>query len=253
MSEALVKASDFGIVKARSVEALQMAVEALGGRQLTAADLDKIRIPTGGGAFFQVPSITGESDAVKQIDGIIMLVTSPRAYWKNKYSGAGQPPDCHSVDSITGEFLDEKGETVSRLCENCAFARWGSALDEKGQPAPGQACKAMKFVFLHRPEDAVLPVILVLPPTSVRPLEQYLLRLASRAVPPYGVITRFSLVPAQSKAGQKYSKIELKAVGRVDTDLLETLKKTSADYRTTFTSVTIEADDYQVASEPAQE
>src|SRR5690606_10620160 len=138
------------------------------------------------------------SENVKAIEGVVVLWKSPRAYWKEdlESTGGGTPPDCASDDGLFG-IGDPGGE-----CAKCPFARFGS--DSKS--GRGQACKQFRLLFMVRPTD-LLPLVVACPPTSIRPVKRYFLRLASQAVPFYGVITRLELTKTKNKDGISYSEV----------------------------------------------
>ncbi len=121
------------------------------------------------------------------------------------------------------------------------MAQWGSA----GTDSKGQACKQMKFLFLIRETD-ILPILLVLPPTSIRPVERYLIRLTSQMVPYYGVVSRFTLESAQSSAGITYSRVVPSMVGKLNPEQMEKMKIITTSMRGAFDAVEISSEDYEV-------
>jgi hypothetical protein len=58
----------------------------------------------------------------------------------------------------------------------------------------------MRLLFMIQEGD-VLPFVVALPPTSVKPAHQYFVRLASRAVPYFGVMTEVTLEQTKSNGG----------------------------------------------------
>lgn len=230
---ALVKRESFAVIKAVDT-VLSLVDEATGGRPLQIADLDRVRMPAGGAQYWEVPAISGAPEAQKELVGVVVYHTARRAYWKDKFEGASNPPDCHSNDGINGGFGP---------CRDCAFSKWGSAIGPDGKPGRGQACKQMKFVFFHRATD-VLPIIIVLPPTSIRTMEKYVLRLASKLIPYYSVVTRLSLAVAENKDHMKYSVVAPMMVDQLTPEETAQLKKIAVLWRDMFESVTVEGKDY---------
>jgi len=166
-------------------EALAILRENMGGETITEFDLDRVKIPTGGGGFWEVPSMDG-TEAVKTIEGVVIITKNVRAYWPlGMEEGSGSdPPQCSSPDAITGEG-DPGGS-----CELCPFSKFGT-----GRPGreSGQACKQMRQLFLLLP-GSVLPTVLTLPPTSLAPARKYFMRLASAQQTRYWqTITKISL------------------------------------------------------------
>ena len=205
---AIVPAADYAVMK-HGVDALQEVIRAnIGSGNLGPGDLERIKVPAGGGTTWTIPSLDGDIDT-KEFDGVIVAWKTQRAYWKEKYSGGSVPPDCASDDGITGSG-DPGG-----VCEQCPYSQFESATDEKGEKMPGQACKQIRLMAVVQKDDLV-PVLLSAPPTSLANMRRYFLRLASRAKPFYAVVTRFTLVKAQSAGGITFSQIEANAIEQLD-------------------------------------
>jgi len=96
---------------------------------------------------------------LKELSGIIIAWRDTRAYWSvpMEESDGNMPPDCYSLDARTGE-----GEPGGN-CHKCPNAEFGS-----GSKGEGQACKLVRQLFLVR-EDNLLPEIVHLPPSSLKP------------------------------------------------------------------------------------
>ena len=167
---AIVEASEYAIVQS-SPQKLQELIRDNVGGAITAFDLDRCKVPAGGGTMWEIPTLEGWSEE-KTIDGVIVYFSDPRAYWNIDFddSGGGTPPDCSSVDGYNG-LGDPGGE-----CVKCPLSAFGSA--RKGG---GQACKQMRFLFVARP-TSIIPLLVVAPPTSLRGLKQYFIRMAGEQV-----------------------------------------------------------------------
>ena len=168
----------------------------LGSGQLSVFDLERIRIPTGGGTSWTIASLDGDHEA-RDFEGIILHWREPRAYWRSSFdaTGGGTPPDCSSDDGIRGIG------TPGGACETCHLARFGS--DDNGR---GQACKQMRMLFVLLPGN-FLPAVMLLPPTSLAACRKFFLRLTSLEIPYYGVLTKFSLEKTKNKQGIAYAEV----------------------------------------------
>lgn len=186
--------------KALSVDTKQLTGfmrDNLGGQGFRLTDLDKIKVPSGGGSTWEVPTLQGNKPH-QVLEGIVLHFKDVRAYWKEK-DGGNKPPDCSSSDGMHG-IGDPSGD-----CATCPFAQFGSATDDRGNAAGGQACKAMRlFLFLR--EDDMIPMIVALPPTSLQNAKKYFLRLVANGYPFYGVTTQIRLEQAKNPQGKPYSK-----------------------------------------------
>lgn len=185
--------------------------ENLQGEDIGAFDLERIKVPTGGSPFWEVPSTdTGEVEAVKTFDGVIVAWKPSKTYWATAFgAGAGAPPDCQSDDGVTG-----KG-SPGGACASCPFNEFGSKTATAENPEPkGKACRDQRLLFVLR-EGAMMPTLVSLPPSAIGAVKKYFLSLASRAVSYSAVVTRFSLVPDKSSGGIGYSLAQLSMVERL--------------------------------------
>lgn len=181
----------------------------VGASGISAFDIDRIKVPAGGGTTFEVPSLEGPQDA-KDVTGVIIAWRDARGYWRESFdaTGGGTPPDCASDDGVTG-IGDPGGD-----CATCPLAAFGSAMKSNGEAGRAQACKQTRLLFVVREGD-LLPILVVVPPSSLGGVRKYFLRLASGAVPFYGVLTRLELAKDRNKDGIAYARIEPSMVGRL--------------------------------------
>ena len=94
----------------------------------------------------------------------------------------------------------------SRDCFTCPMAQWGS--DPKG--GKGQACTLKKALFILRP-DSILPMVVMIPPSSLQNIDRYLLALLNASAPFWGAVTGLSLEKAQGNSGA-YSRVKARRV-----------------------------------------
>jgi len=212
---------------------MQEIIEAnLGDSEMSAFDLDHIKVPAGGSTVWEVPGLA-ETKSTKSLEGIIACYQDVRAYWESESTGSA-PPDCASNDCKVGIGLP------GGACMECLFSKFKSA--RKGE---GQACKAMRRLFLLLPGQA-LPMVLTLPPTSLKACKQYMLRLTSARVRSYGCITEITLEKVTNANGDNYAKCifgtdESKLMAP---DEIEISKAYSDQIKALVASKTIALDDY---------
>jgi len=226
-SEILAFRPDFDL---REVSA---ALEAnVGAGNLSEFDLPRIRIPAGGGTMWTVPTLEGEITE-PTIEGVIVLVRDTRAYYAQPIgeSGGNQPPDCYSADGLHGRG------TPGGACVACPLATYGSA--EGGR---GQACKAMKQLFVLRGSQ-LLPEVVTLPPTSLKAAKQYLLKLTSQGVPYYSVVSRIGLERTKNAQGIAYSKAVLAYVRRLTPEEASRAKQYHEMLRPLVQRMAVDAED----------
>lgn len=170
------------------------------GGQLDAMSLDRIKIPAGGGVHWTVPSLDGE-DVTKALEGVIVYISYQNAYWSQtmEESGGGTPPDCSAMDATHG--VGNPGG----LCATCPLNQFGS--DTGG--GRGKECKNMLMLFLQQ-EGNILPMVVALPPTSLKIVKKYFLRMTSAGIPYFGVVSRLELVKTKNEKGIEYSVVDVK-------------------------------------------
>jgi hypothetical protein len=189
----------------------------LGDSSMSASDLERIKIPAGGGTAWAIQGLDGE-EMLKELAGIIVAWRDTRAYWSvpMEQSDGNMPPDCYSLDARTGT-----GKPGGN-CHKCPLAQFGSDAD-----GPGQACKLVRQLFLIR-EENLLPEIVSLPPSSIKPARQYFMRLASKAVPCYSLITKIGLEKTKNAQGIVYSRAAFTSGGRLTPEQAARIKEYAA-------------------------
>ncbi len=173
----------YAVIK-QDIGALPELLEAnIGDGGIDEFDLPRTNIPGGGGLAWSVPDVNGEPEAVPDLVGVVLLHGNRRAYWQTDFedTGGGTPPDCSSTDGKfgTGVLPGIDGEGAAprrRVCKTCPMAQWGSSA--KGD---SQACSQRKLVYFMRPNE-MLPLVIDLAPSSIKPFQRFMLTLASRGV-----------------------------------------------------------------------
>jgi hypothetical protein len=159
------------------------------------AVFEQIKIPIGGVTSFEFPGETPEqTETVKEFSAVILYHHPMRAYYKEKYTGGNNPPDCGSMDGATG--MGEPGG----VCEHCVYDQFGTG--ENG----AKACKERRRLYLLL-DGEIFPMILSLPTGSLRDFSRYLMRVLPKYQASNAVLTHFSLVKATNKGGIVYTKV----------------------------------------------
>ncbi len=197
--QALVPVSEYKVMQVSMPKLTKTIKDNLGADKLSSFDFDRIKVPSGGGTTWEIPTLTG-LDESKSIDGVIVFWKTTRGYWNSPYTGEGVPPNCSSEDGITGRG-DPGGD-----CLSCPFNQFGTGRDDKGEITKGKACKEVRAVFLLR-KEGVLPILITAPPMSLKPMRKYFLRLASHGVSYYEAVTRLALEKDKNSNGLTYSRI----------------------------------------------
>lgn len=174
-------------------------------------NFERIKVPSGGGLAFEAPGDNPDNpDAVKEIKAVILYHHPINSYYREKYSGGNEAPDCCSLDGRNG-IETETGIVTN--CKECPNNRFGTG--ENGS----KLCKQKRRLYLLR-ENEALPVILTLPTGSLADYSRYIMRLLSKGTKSNAVVTKFTLKKAQNSGGITYSQV----VCAVDRGLTETEK-----------------------------
>lgn len=195
-----VAATTYAVVAAEADVALEIAANVMDSG-VTRFDLDRLRLPSGGLLAWQVPSLEGKPKIMEEITGVILGRCPKRAYWSSRF-GEGDigPPQCSSEDAKRG--VGEPGGD----CLICPLAQFGSGTDSSGRANNSQACKSVIHMLFLFPEEFV-PLLLQVPPTSLKKLRTFAMNCARRGYSSDQVEVRLGLEQMKSGGGITYSVI----------------------------------------------
>lgn len=254
---ATTDATDFAIMTTDPNELRDAIQAATGGQQINAFELDVVKVPSGGMTAWTIPDVIEGERIEKTIQGIVIAQRTIRSWWRVGFderaaAGVGkQPPDCSSQDGIWGighpdghpdlvedtdsaagqfayEAYDADGNQVGGTkpirkyaCADCPLAQFGS-----GREGRGQACRQNRLIFLLT-QDSALPIVIKVPPSSLRLVQGFFLKLSGRAIPPWGAVLAFGLRKTQGGAGIEYAEIVPEFVARLEPAALERIVATA--------------------------
>ena len=212
-------------------------------------NLPRIIFPSGKGITFTIPGEEGQIKSSETLKSVIIDQYPVRAFWREKYSGKGVPPDCTSNDLIhgSGDPLGN-GQNGSFDCANCPMNQWGSDTDQNGKPTNGKACKELHPMFLLF-EGEEIPYQLTIPPGSLKNAGDYLSqRILMKGLLPEEVVTEIGTVPAQSKNGTDYRKATFKKLEELNAETFGVIQKLREEFIPLTRSAMILNDDYNIES-----
>lgn len=234
MNEIKKWSGEFPVLASGSREEVEAAIavvkDNLGGSTLSAFDLGRIKVPSGGSKRWTILTPDGEK-SVESFSSIIIHQEPRRQYWPDGGSMGG-PPHCSSADGNVGRGVRWDGDDPAQAhdCESCRLNEWLE--DGSGKP-----CNEVIFAFLLSPGSLVpIPDLLQIPVTSVKGVRKYLLSLSKIGRAYYQVVTKWTLEPKQSRGNIAYcvatphfeaalSAEEMMAVAEVRKAILPTLSK----------------------------
>lgn len=206
---------------------------------------DRVKIPSGGGLAFEVPGEDDENpDAEKELTGIILYHHPINSYWKDKFEGGNEAPDCSSNDGKKGCWR-ETGEI--RDCASCEYNQFA-------EDGSGKACKNIHRIYFLR-EGNPVPLIISLPPTSLKYMRDYIgKRILLKGMRCYDAITKISLKKEKSNGGIDYSRAVFTYAGKIeDAAKKEAIAAMVATVKKMDSTVQIEDADYNTPAAATDE
>ena len=218
---------DTGFLRLAHFDMAGMMADELDGLDIS---FERIKIPSAGSMVFEVPGENpGEPDTVREFCGVILYHHPVYTYYRTPYTGGNNPPDCGSLDGITG-----RGDPGG-YCRTCPYNQFGSG--DNG----GKACKNRRRLYILR-EEEIFPLLLSLPPSSLREFSKYVKRLLSRGWKSNSVVTRFSLQKATNAGGITYSRAQFAVDRPLTTEEYALIDKLSAQVREYSRRIDFDAD-----------
>ena len=212
--------TDFGGLMAEELDGLDV-------------NFERIKIPSAGSTVFEMPGEDGEPDAVKEFSAVILFHHPLNCYYKTKYTGGNNPPDCDSFDGVNG-VGDPGGE-----CRRCPLNQFDTG--ENGS----KACKNRRRIYVLR-EGEVFPLLLSLPTGSLKELTKYLKRLLSKGKKSNAFVTRFSLKKATNTSGVVYSQAQFTIDRPLSSEEYALIEKLSEQVKSYSQNVAFDMDDSAV-------
>ncbi len=189
---------------------------------------ERIKMPSGGTTLFQLPADDADEPSfVKEFSAVILYHHPIRAYFKTKFTGATNPPDCGSLDAVKG-YGEPGGD-----CKNCIYNDFGTG--DNG----AKACKERQRLYLLQ-EGELFPILLSLPTGSLKEFSRYLMRLLTKGIKSNEVVTKFSLTTATNKGGIVYAKASFKIERKLTDDELQLISNIATQIKILSTRVGFE-------------
>lgn len=213
MSNELVKFEETDNLPAEMQEELaEKSAENIEGVQ---PRLPKVIMPTGRGKEFGIEHQAEETEDTKELVGIILYQTTSNAYWSEPYGGGNAVvPDCASHDGIVPSSQYENLQAES--CAKCPHNRFGTAKDPEGNKLPGKACRNVKRVVILRGGDDPLPLLLTVPPSSIKAFDDYMVLLRKKKRPYYTVGTKMTVETESNRKGIEFPHLIFEIAGYVN-------------------------------------
>ena len=204
-------------------------------------DLERCKIPSGGGLSWQIISPSGDLSEAKEIIALMPFKREERNFWKEEFGqGASKPPDCYSSNLVVGNGDNGTDEIGEHDCLTCPKNQWGS-----GAKGDGKACRQNIVLFLlpKGKEDHIFPTILTVTPGSLKAAKGYFTELSSRLISYPQVIHKITLEKAQNKQAIAYARVKWQVESELTQEELDKLVQYAEAMRASFSSVRVTADE----------
>lgn len=173
--------------------------------------------------------------------GLVIIRTNAgvaRTYYATNYEeGSNEAPDCYSNDGVRP--APDAEDPQSKQCATCPHSQWGSRITENGKK--GKACSEVKRLAVAEPGDEENPMMLRVPPTSLKNWDEYVRKLGKKGANPSMVVTRIGFDHSVS-----HQLLTFKPVGFITDEMAEAV----ADVRDSETVKAIIGQGPAIAQEP---
>lgn len=155
---------------------------------------------------------TDPDEPASYIEVVILNIQKSKTFYAEGYTdGSEDKPDCFSNDGITPD-----SSVTDKQCETCALCphnAWGSGKNDKGEATAGKACSDVQRLAIAAPGNMDDPMMLRVPPASLKNLAEMSKKLSKHNVPLNGVVTQVSFDPDATGVV-----LTFKPVGYLDAD-----------------------------------
>lgn len=200
------------VALAQGIGAMKSVIEEnLAGDQVRFA---KIKVPAGGGIAWEKPSASGPVSS-PDLTGVVVAQRNIKVYYDKPFTGGNEPPTCASSDGIKGVGTPMPGCNAGSFpCAKCPNNQFGTAKRQDGAASKGKACQDKKIIYMIL-SDRLLPVEVVIPAGSLKPMGEYLNNLSSEGKPLSRIVTKLTLRKEKSGDGITYSQVVPEKVGEI--------------------------------------
>lgn len=154
---------------------------------------------------------------------LVIISANPnksRVYYKGGYEeGSANKPDCYSNDNQTPAA--DAANPQSKKCATCPHAQYGSKITDAGKKS--FACSESMRIAVAPAGQLNDPMLLRVPPTSLKALGKYGNDLALRGVEPHQVVTKVGFDYTVS-----HPALTFKAISFVSDSMLAEIEETQA-------------------------
>lgn len=144
------------------------------------------------------PGPDGDEEVAQSVGVVILRANmNAKTFYAKRYAegdSEGARPDCYSFDGVVPSANSPHPQ--ANKCAICPHNQWGSrAGDGDKEESKGKACNDNARLAIATPDNLSSPMLLRVPPASLKPLRESVKELNARKVPYNVVVTRVSFDP----------------------------------------------------------
>lgn len=205
------------------------------GESITADCMIRVKVPSSGAAKWTIDELEGETQ-VDELVGLMVYYAAGGVLWPTTDPVDGTQPVLRTDDLVTAyrvgddlgdidpdvleQFRINGGYDWQALAGEGGPYGWGS-----GKGGRGKRATEFKVIGILRQGD-ILPILLNVPPTSIKSVSSFVKKLSAKAVPWYRAVIGLSLEEAKNEGGQKFSRIKTpRRVGTITREEAEIARK----------------------------
>lgn len=146
-------------------------------------------VKRGGEATLLTRELDGEKIAAPHVEVVILKANkafSKTFYIKQFVEGTDAKPDCYSNDGVVPAADAQSPQ--AKTCATCPKNEWGSKISDSG--AKGKACQDVRRLAVAAAGQINDPMLLRVPPATLKPLAEYAKMLSKRNIPYNAVVTK---------------------------------------------------------------
>ena len=230
-------------------EITEFISENMGGQAVTMRNLVKLKMPTGGGQAWTIPTAEGD-EMLREFECVVPAWATRRVFWDSKYGEgeAGAPPACWSDDGVTGkgEYGADGPYGHNGDCATCPMNEWpGKDATKRRKP-----CREMRVLMVLLCADGkaitgeqVLPYALILTPGSLKTFGDFMIKLSSLGRSYRGATIKIGLQKVENRTGLDYSQATFAAGQQLTQDETAWLRAYGEAMLPSLNKVTIDQGD----------
>lgn len=202
-----------------------------------------VSVKHAGAGAIELPKSPGEDEGplVRELTCVILDQYLTKGYWAQGLGkgSSGGPPDCASMDAITPYTKNP----VSPSCVTCQYNKFGSGIDNEGNPTRGKRCRDIKRVVVKL-DGHDLPARLALSPKNLKNFDAYMNDLRDQGRTIGTVVTKIRARNEESASGPTFTALHFSTERELSmTEVLE-LKRNCVDpFKQDFRMGAIEIDE----------